>query len=249
MKKLFLLLTSFMLIAACSSDDDSNSNKLTTPTLLTPSNNAIVEVQLFGNQFEWTEVSNATQYLFQISSTSDFSIVEIENTGDENNNFANLMEFEDESTYYWRVRAFGQGFEDSDYSQVFSFVVNNESNNSNCDFCMINFSGTFDATIDGENISNRSMDVSFQPFENNLYQSTYFFNFGSFNNWGTEQFFITGSLQNGDSLIYENRVWNINGMTVTINGTVTFSSDFTTLTGEFILTGGHTGTINFFATL
>jgi hypothetical protein len=250
MKKTFLLLISIMLITACSSDDDSNSNsnKLATPVLLTPSNNAIVEVDEFFNLFQWSEVENASQYLFQISAASDFSSIEIEETIQSNSFDVNMVDFENESVYYWRVRAFGQGFEESDYSQVFSFNVINDINNS-CEFCLINYSGTFDATIDGENVSNRSMGVFFQPFENNLYQSIYTFNFGSLNNWSGQQFFITGVLQNGNSLIYENRVWNINGTTVTINGIVTFNSDFTTLTGEFTLTGAHSGTINFFATL
>lgn len=249
MRKIFLLLTTVLLLAACSSDDDSSSNKLATPVLLTPSNNTTVEVELYGNHFEWTEVSNATQYLFQISSTSDFSTIEMEDTLNESIIFTNLADFENESTYYWRVRAFGQGFEESDYSQVFSFVVINELNNSNCDFCYLSYDGTFSSTIDGDNVSNRPMHVVFQPYANNLYESIYTFQFGDFNNWYTQQFFITGPLQNGSTIIYENRIWNINDTTIIINGTITFNSDFTTLTGEFTLTGAHTGTITFFATL
>ncbi len=133
MKKLFLLLTSFMLITACSSDDDSgsNSNKLVTPSLLTPSNNTTIINNY--SYFYWSEVQNANQYLIQISNSSNFSNILLDesvdldfynyNSGGTEFNLSNL---ENQTTYYWRVRAYGPGYDPSDYSETFSFYLDME---------------------------------------------------------------------------------------------------------------------------
>ncbi len=249
-------MTLFMLITSCSSDNSSPidvDGKLATPSLLSPSNNSTVEVYLDltdglpeETYFQWSEVSNASLYIIQISKTSSFENIEFESISSFNHFYIRLDEFEQESIYYWRVKAIGQSFEDSDFSQVFSFLLFNYS----CEFCQ-NYSveGIFNAIIDGENVSNRTIDVRFQPYGDNLYQSLYNFDFGSFNNWYTQLSFLYGPLQNGNTLIYENIIWIINGTTLTINGTATFDEDFETITGDLTLTGSHTGSITFFVNL
>ena len=257
MKRIFLLLVS-LFVLSCSSDDSSDSsNELATPDLITPSDNATITVEwndTSSREFVWGEIATATRYLIQISSDSNFETIvkELYRNVNEQEPYDNttayftLDDLED-GQYYWRVKAFGEDNQESDYSQVYAFTL---INNSNCDFCFSDYYGTFDATIDGESVSNRAMEVFiYQPGENGLHDSAYRFNFGSFNNWQQELFTISGALQNDNTLIYENRVWDIDGTSVTINGTVTFSNNFTMLSGDFTLTGGHSGTINFSASL
>ncbi len=131
MKKAFLLLISIMIVVACSSDDDSNSNpnKLVTPVLLTPSNNSTVNSDYY-SEFTWSNVANADQYLIQISSASNFSNIVLDLTIDAEDytDYGCYMatgELENQAAYYWRVRAFGAGYDPSDYSESFSFTVNN----------------------------------------------------------------------------------------------------------------------------
>lgn len=133
MKKIVLLLFVSLAIISCDKDDDStNANKLAKPTLLTPSNNTTIEIDDFWYEFVWSNVENADQYLIQLSSSSDFSNIINDSTVlvDEEEPYYNTRTyfetelFEDGATYYWRVRAFGTGYEASDYSSSFSFRVN-----------------------------------------------------------------------------------------------------------------------------
>jgi hypothetical protein len=124
MKKILPILLAVFLIVSCGNDDENNnnSNKLSTPILLTPSNNATV--QRMGDccyTFEWSEVLNATQYLIEYSSSQDFSNIFESSTSTELYDYHGFNDIIPRANY-WRVRALAPGFEPSNYSDVFMFT-------------------------------------------------------------------------------------------------------------------------------
>ena len=254
MKNIIVLFLAPLFLLSCSKDDDG-ANKLTAPTLLTPSNNSTLDISN-GNwwyDFKWSHVADADQYLIQVSDASNFANILITRTLDveeymDNGCDLKLADLEDQKTYYWRVKAFGQGHAESDYSQGLSFTILNQDNGA-CSFCFKPYTGTFKGVIDGEGFDNKPMYLVYEAAVNNLYPTHFNLEFGDFNNWYETYFSITGSLENGTTLVYTNRIWDINGNTVMLNGTITFNSDFSTLTGEFELSGAHSGTLSIFATL
>ena len=134
MKYIFVLFMAPLLFLSCSKDDDgAQENQLAAPILLTPSNNSTIEISDYMfYEFVWSNVENADQYLVQLASDPNFSNIlsDATTTVDEDNPYWNTRvsfnenHFEHQRTYYWRVRAFGQGFEASDFSASFSFKVN-----------------------------------------------------------------------------------------------------------------------------
>lgn len=88
------------------------------PTLIYPTNGGEVETPM---DFQWSAVDNATSYLLEIASDASFSkmlyTVECTSTSCSSNMFDKFLN----QTYYWRVRACGNGYNDG-VSAVWSFV-------------------------------------------------------------------------------------------------------------------------------
>lgn len=122
MKKLWLLPLMLVLFIACDKDDDDDSLvQLAAPTLQSPANNAVLEAASFSFTFSWSEVLNADEYELQIAN---------------NNNFTNAFSLSvltsgiqitsndivPGENYFWRVRASGEGFQTSVFSETRTFV-------------------------------------------------------------------------------------------------------------------------------
>lgn len=88
------------------------------PTLVYPANGSEVETPM---DFQWNAVDNATNYLLEIAGDASFEKMlytkECTTTSCSSNAFDKFAN----QTYYWRVRACGNGYNDG-VSQVWSFV-------------------------------------------------------------------------------------------------------------------------------
>lgn len=129
LKNLFILGLLLFSISSCDKEEDQqdNGNQLTTPTLISPANNANVSASGTVVFFDWSDVANATEYQFELSTTANFSNI-IESSADvSSENVFGESNLTNNTTYYWRVRALAPGFDNSDFSQVFSFTFNGGS--------------------------------------------------------------------------------------------------------------------------
>lgn len=121
---LFLFAFSLLILASCGKDDDpKDDDKLDAPTLISPVNNAsvIFNASSGSETFDWADVSDANEYQIQFSTSSDFSNIIESDASNASNIVIFHMGFSNNTTYYWRVRALAPGFENSDYSEVFTF--------------------------------------------------------------------------------------------------------------------------------
>ena len=97
---------------------------LFSPNLLTPIQG---NEEVLNFQFEWNNNPNASKYLFEISSSLDFSEIKYQiNTED---NTLNIEELDPGIRYYWRVAATNE-CGTSSWSEIFSFVTASISKNS-----------------------------------------------------------------------------------------------------------------------
>ena len=91
---------------------------LDAPTLVFPQSDAEdLDTQI---NFIWNKVSNATQYVFQISRNSSFTNLRINETVNDTTFNANNLSYN--TTFYWRVRA-KKGNSNSNWSEARSFSV------------------------------------------------------------------------------------------------------------------------------
>lgn len=246
MKKIFPFLFTFLVLASCGKDDDGNNkNQLSSPTLLIPSNNA--STFDYDAYFEWSEVLNATQYYLEISKNSSFSDILFNVTASSNKS---ILSFNDVQTgeYYWRVKALAPGFETSNFSEVFKFNFVNEPN-SNCQFCQVVYTGIFNGslTIAGnvDNFNNNGISVTYDLSVNDFYSSNYTLSTSSIVQ--IYNFNIIGELD-GNVLTYTNQTWTtIAGDQIIVNGTATFNSNFTSVSGSLIFSGEGSGNMDFVA--
>lgn len=74
--------------------------------------------------FDWSDVADATEYQFELSTTADFSAIIESEASTSSENIVDESMLSSGTTYYWRVRALAPGFENSDFSQTFSFTFN-----------------------------------------------------------------------------------------------------------------------------
>jgi hypothetical protein len=72
-------------------------------------------------EFEWESVSGAENYTLQVSTGASFTSLEI-NTTTSNTTFEATSDFEENTTYYWRVQSHNDDY-DSWWSPVWSFEV------------------------------------------------------------------------------------------------------------------------------
>ena len=123
---------------------DSNFNQ---PSLTNPVNNSINQTAPL--TFNWDSVSNATQYVFQLSNSENFS--NIINNEVVNTNSLILNSIQNNSTYYWRVKPKNECGE-GNFSQIFTFkTVCDKPTNLNTTNITSNT-----ATINWSDISNSS---------------------------------------------------------------------------------------------
>lgn len=134
MKKLLFILPFFLFaILACEKDEpnntDDNDTKLSTPSLLTPQNNETITGTTFSANFTWSAINNATDYDIDMANNNTFQ--NATTLASSTNSFTiDSSTAVPIGTYYWRVRAKATGFETSDYSQVFSFTFDLDTNSS-----------------------------------------------------------------------------------------------------------------------
>lgn len=245
--KLFILLLIVTTISSCKKDEDNNTNKLDTPELLTPSNGINVgqfSMILFNNQnhvyvdFDWGNVENADEYKIEIATNQNFeasSIIKDYVTADsdeyfylENPNPGN------DATFYWRVRAISASFENSDYSQVFSFTATAEDDNT-----VINPSpknGTYNGYGSGPIFITSVLDTTFTnlPMEitvqetfdgSGVFDVTYDFDVNGINVNPTVE-----GIESGSNIVITNQSYNLLGFVdLLINDNITFNGSNTAI--------------------
>jgi len=94
-------------------------SNLTIPFLISPENNATN--QPLSPTIQWQAVENATSYTLQVSLTSEFTDLVVNQSGIETTEFQ-LNNLEYNTTYFWRVNA-TDGEQSSDWSEVWSFTT------------------------------------------------------------------------------------------------------------------------------
>lgn len=251
--KLFILLLIITTISSCKKDENNDdSNKLDTPELFTPSNGINVGQfsQIVTNNqnhvyvdFDWGDVENANEYKIEIATNQNFeasSIIRDQVTADsyiyfylENPNPGNDV------TFYWRVKAISPSFENSDYSQVFSFTATAEDNT------VINPSpknGTYNGYGSGPVFITSILDTTFTnlPIEitvqetsdgSGVFNVTYDFDVNGINVNPTVE-----GIESGSNIVITNQSYNLLGFVdLLINDNITFNSSNTTITGNAIL--------------
>lgn len=127
MKKLWFLPLMLLFFVACDKDDDTDDlTQLAAPNLQSPADNAVLQAPSFAFTFSWSESIGADEYELELAGNENFtnsstlisSGTSIQITSND------IVEGE---TYYWRVRALGEGFETSNFSSARTFVYNDNS--------------------------------------------------------------------------------------------------------------------------
>ncbi len=98
--------------------EHSFKTQLATPTLTSPANNAVA--QLIAGNMTWSAVTGADNYLLQVSTDANFNTTVINNATLTTNSFA-YTALNNNTTYYWRVKATATGGDESAFSSVYQF--------------------------------------------------------------------------------------------------------------------------------
>lgn len=93
---------------------------LEAPVLSSPEDNAI-DVEL-APLFTWSNVEGATSFTLQVSTSSDFVSLVLDESGISLEEFSMTSDLEELTTYFWRVNA-TDGLRISDWSTVFTFTT------------------------------------------------------------------------------------------------------------------------------
>ncbi|NOX18531.1 MAG: fibronectin type III domain-containing protein, partial [Chlorobi bacterium] len=104
-------------VASDWSEEFNFKTGLKTPILLSPENGS--RNNQIALDFDWTSVSGADRYIFQLTFDSNFVQIEKEAVTELSKYSANDLLFD--STYYWRTRGFNAFGDSSKWSSVFSF--------------------------------------------------------------------------------------------------------------------------------
>lgn len=249
----------FLSVSSCGKEDPPNdNNQLDAPELLTPSNNSSEDLNSpFSSNaevdFDWTDVSDADEYLIEIASDQNFSTIYESFVTDQSRYFGSLLNNTSQVvTYYWRVKAIAPDKNNSDFSSVFVVNVNPSSGGGGggnvCDICK-SYQGSLNGSVSSQGATETFNNTSLQILYNdqnsgNVYQTTFSFPLPSSGGFGTS-FTIDGELS-GNTITYTNEVWNFEGTAIILNGSATFNSSFTQVNGSFTLSGGGSGNVSYF---
>ena len=99
--------------------DPSIINPPTIPNLLLPENNS--SIQTLSPEFHWDQSARANEYSFQLSNEEGFSSVLLDSTLSDTA-LVPVEKLDNDASYYWRVKAIGDGGE-SDWSETFTFNI------------------------------------------------------------------------------------------------------------------------------
>jgi hypothetical protein len=102
------------------SEEWSFTTKLTAPTLTTPADESIN--QTLNPDFAWSEVTEASEYDFRISTDGTFATSDYTETVSTNALSLTLYNLSHNTEYFWQVKA-TDGSNESDWSETYSFTT------------------------------------------------------------------------------------------------------------------------------
>lgn len=248
LKFLFVLAISFLMIASCDKEDDPQDNdKLDAPSLIAPANNAVETYDSVTGtatvDFDWSTVASASNYELEVSTTNDFLNIVVTEIAVSSDAAITHSFFNDNTTYFWRVKASGVNVDDSDYSSIYSFtlascIVCGEYNGDSDGTMEIPLTST-DTTFVG---ASTSIEVS-ETTTANVYELAIELSALLGAPSGTLVVYVDGTLS-GNMITVTNEMFNYAGIAnITVNGTMNIIGN--SAVGNFTFTGDAIGTIAF----